>query len=49
MNPIIRLSDNAASRIKEIMTNAEKDSIGVRVSVKSGGCLLICEKKVSFP
>ena len=38
MNAIIKLSDNAASRIKEIMANAEKDSIGVRVSVKSGGC-----------
>ena len=38
MNPIIKLSDNAASRIKEIMANAEKSSIGVRVSVKSGGC-----------
>jgi len=38
MNSIIKLSDNAASRIKEIMSNAEKDSIGVRVSVKSGGC-----------
>ena len=38
MNPIIKLSDNAASRIKEIMSNAEKESIGVRVSVKSGGC-----------
>ena len=38
MNPIIKLSDNAALRIKEIMTNAEKNAIGVRVSVKSGGC-----------
>ncbi|MDC0518229.1 iron-sulfur cluster assembly accessory protein [Candidatus Pelagibacter sp.] len=38
MNPIIKLSDNAASRIKEIMSNAENDSAGVRVSVKSGGC-----------
>ena len=38
MNPIIKLSDDAASRIKEIMANAEKDSLGVRVSVKSGGC-----------
>ena len=38
MNPIIKLSDNAAERIKEIMSNAEKDSLGVRVSVKSGGC-----------
>ena len=38
MNPIIKLSDNAASRIKEIMSGAEKESVGVRVSVKSGGC-----------
>jgi len=37
MNPIIKLSDNAALRIKEILSNAEK-AIGVRVSVKSGGC-----------
>ncbi len=35
---IISLSDNAANRIKEIMSGAEKDSIGVRVGVKSGGC-----------
>ena len=38
MNPIIKLSDNAALRIKEIMSNAQKDSLGVRVSVKTGGC-----------
>ena len=38
MNPIIKLSDYAAIRIKEIMSNAEKDSLGVRVSVKTGGC-----------
>ena len=38
MSPIIKLSDNAALRIKEIMSNAEKDSLGVRVSVKTGGC-----------
>ena len=38
MNPIIKLSDNAAARIKEILLDAEKDFIGVRVSVKSGGC-----------
>ena len=38
MNAIIKLSDNAATRIKEIMSGAQKDSIGVRVSVKSGGC-----------
>ena len=35
---IISLSDNAAARIKEIMSSAEKNSIGVRVGVKSGGC-----------
>ena len=35
---IISLSDNAAERIKEIMSKAEKDSLGVRVGVKSGGC-----------
>ena len=35
---IISLSENAANRIKEIMSSAEKDSIGVRVGVKSGGC-----------
>ena len=34
---IISLSDNAAKRIKEIMSSAEKDSLGVRVGVKSGG------------
>ena len=38
MNPIIKLSDNAALRIKEIMSNGEKNAIGVSVSVKSGGC-----------
>ena len=38
MNPIIKLSDNAALRIKEIMSNAATESLGVRVSVKTGGC-----------
>ena len=35
---IIKLSDNAAERIKHIMSKAEKTTIGVRVGVKSGGC-----------
>ena len=35
---IITLSENAVNRIKEIMSKAEKDSLGVRVGVKSGGC-----------
>ena len=38
MSSIIKLTDNAALRIKEIMSNAEKESLGVRVSVKAGGC-----------
>ena len=38
MNPIIKLSDNAALRIKEIMSGDENESLGVRVSVKTGGC-----------
>ena len=40
MNPVIKLSDNAAARIIEIMSGAEKNAIGVRVSVKSGGDLI---------
>ena len=35
---IISLSENAAKRIKEIMSGAEKNFLGVRVGVKSGGC-----------
>ena len=34
----IKLSDNAASRIKEIMSKSDNSAIGVRVGVKSGGC-----------
>ncbi len=37
-SPIIKLSNNAANRIKEIMSKAEDKTIGVRVGVKSGGC-----------
>ena len=36
--PIIRLSDKAVNRIKEIMSKAENTAIGVRIGVKSGGC-----------
>ena len=35
---VIKLSDNAAEKIKQIMFKAEKSAIGVRVGVKSGGC-----------
>ena len=34
----IKLSDNAADRIKFIMSKAEQSTVGVRVGVKSGGC-----------
>ena len=37
-NQVIKLSDNAAERIKQIMSKAESSAIGVRVGVKSGGC-----------
>ena len=32
---IIKLSDNAAKRIKQIMSKAENSAIGVRVGIKS--------------
>ncbi len=35
---VIKLSDNAANRIKEIMSKADSNTVGVRVGVKSGGC-----------
>ncbi len=34
---IISLSENAAERIKEIMSEAGNQFLGVRVGVKSGG------------
>ncbi|MEZ5788789.1 MAG: iron-sulfur cluster assembly accessory protein [Xanthobacteraceae bacterium] len=34
----IRLTDAAASRIKEILARAERPIAGVRVGVKNGGC-----------
>ena len=38
MKQIITLSDNAANRIKKIMSNDKNNSVGVRVGVTSGGC-----------
>ena len=35
---VIKLSQNAAERIKDIMSKAEDNTIGVRVGVQSGGC-----------
>ena len=37
-NQIIKISDNAVNKIKEIMFAADSSTIGVRVGVKSGGC-----------
>ena len=35
---VIKLSENAVERIKEIMSKSEDATIGVRIGVKSGGC-----------
>ena len=35
---VLKLSDIAAEKIKEILSSADKKTIGVRVGVKSGGC-----------
>jgi iron-sulfur cluster assembly protein len=35
---VIKLSENAADRIKEIMSKTDNTAIGVRIGVKSGGC-----------
>ena len=35
---IIKLSERAAERVKEIMAQAKEPIIGVRVGVASGGC-----------
>ena len=35
---VIKLSNNAAKRIKEILSKSNDSPIGVRVGVKSGGC-----------
>jgi len=37
MNQIIKLSNKAAGRIKEILSKDEK-SLGIRIAVKTGGC-----------
>src|SRR5499433_2325636 len=35
---VMRLTDAAASRIKDILSKAERPIAGVRVGVKNGGC-----------
>ena len=34
----VSLTEAAAERVREIMTNAEKAYVGLRVGVKNGGC-----------
>ena len=35
---IMKLTDAAAARVKEIMSNAGKPVVGLRIGVKNGGC-----------
>ncbi|TCT40879.1 Fe-S cluster assembly scaffold SufA [Martelella mediterranea] len=35
---VITLTDAAASRINEIVANKGEDALGIRVSIKKGGC-----------
>ena len=35
---VIKLTETAAARIKEIISKADNKTIGVRVGIKSGGC-----------
>ena len=35
---VMRLSEAAASRIKELMVKADRPIAGVKVGVKNGGC-----------
>lgn len=35
---VMRLSDAAAARIKDLMAKSDRPLVGVRVSVKNGGC-----------
>ena len=38
MSEILTFSEKAKIRLKEIMSNIDKKTIGLRISVKSGGC-----------
>ncbi|MBU1348292.1 MAG: iron-sulfur cluster assembly accessory protein [Alphaproteobacteria bacterium] len=35
---VVTLTDAAAERVREIMANAEKPYVGLKVGVKNGGC-----------
>lgn len=38
MQPVLNLTDEAALRVKNLLNSRGKESLGVRVGVKSGGC-----------
>tara|TARA_B100001173_G_C15735166_1_gene440293 strand:- start:81 stop:413 length:333 start_codon:yes stop_codon:yes gene_type:complete len=38
MSNIINISNSASERIREIISKANEDAIGLRIAVKSGGC-----------
>ena len=35
---VMKLTDAAAARVREIMANAERPVVGLRIGVKNGGC-----------
>lgn len=35
---ILKITDNAAERVKFLLEKREKPSVGIRIGVKSGGC-----------
>ena len=35
---VMTLTDSAAERVKQIMANADKRTVGLRVGVRNGGC-----------
>lgn len=35
---VMTLTDAAAERVRELVENSDKDAIGLRVGIKSGGC-----------
>ncbi len=35
---VVTLTEAAAARVREIMANAEKDYVALRVGIKNGGC-----------
>ena len=38
MKNIIEITDTASQRIKDIISKADDDTLGLRIAVKSGGC-----------